>query len=91
MVQEIWQENKTSNSKFPNCASHELNLALTKASRVPEISNIGCLLQSLGRFFASSPKRQHVFEKVIQVKFGQSTFNKMKKKIKPLCETRWVE
>ena len=31
--------------------------------------------------------------KVIQEKFDQSTFNKMKNKIKPLwlCETRWVE
>ena len=44
-----------------------------------------------GRFFASSPKRQRLFEKIIQEKFDQSTFNKMKKKIKHICETRWVE
>ena len=76
---------------YYHCASHELNLALTKASRVPEVFNMVCLLQSLGRFFASSPKRQRLFEKVIQEKVDQSTFNKMKKKIKLFCETRWVE
>ena len=50
-----------------------------------------CLLQSLGRFVTSCPKIQRLFEKAIQEKVDQSTFNKMKKKIKPLCETRWVE
>ena len=60
MVQEIWQENKTEqleiskknaqNDRASNyhCASHELNLALTKASKVPEVFNMVCLLQSLG-------------------------------------------
>ena len=50
-----------------------------------------CLLRSLGQFFASFPKRKHLFEKVFKEKVGQSTFNKMKKEIKPICETRWVE
>ena len=42
---------------YYHCVSHELNLALTQASRVPEVLNMVCLLQSLGRCFASSPKR----------------------------------
>ena len=68
---------------YYHCASHELNLALTKASKVPEVFNMVCLLQS-------SPKRR-LFEKLIQEKVDQSTFKKMKKKTKPLRETRWVE
>ena len=85
------RKTKRGSSKFPktrendralhyHCAFHELNLALTEASRVPEVFNMVCLLQSLGWFFASSPKRQRLFEKVIQEKVDQSTFNKMKMK-----------
>ena len=76
---------------YYHCASDESNLALTKASRVSEVFNMVFLLQSLVRFFTSSPKRQRLFEKVIQEKVDQSTFNKMKKKSKLFCETRWVE
>ena len=50
-----------------------------------------CLLQFLGWFFASFPKRQYLFEKVIKYKVDQSAFNKVKRKIKHICETRWVE
>ena len=54
------RKTKQSSSKFPkrntqndralnyHCASHELNLALTKASKVPEVFNMVFLLQSLG-------------------------------------------
>ena len=103
MVQEISQENNGAARNFQKkkilrmiehyiiTAPHELNLALTKASRVPEVFNMVCLLQSLGRFFASSSKRQRLFEKIIQEKVDQTIFNKIKEKIKPLCETRWVE
>ena len=70
---------------YYHCASDKFNLALAKASRVPEIFDTVCLFQSLGRFFASSPKRQRLFEKVIQENIDQSTFNKIKKKIKPFC------
>ena len=49
------------------------------------------LLQSLGRFFVSYPKRQYLFKETIKENVDQSTFNKMKKKIKPIWETRWAE
>ena len=81
------KKKKTQNDRalYYHCASHKFNLALAKASRVPEIFDTVCLFQSLGRFFASSPKRQRLFEKVIQENIDQSTFNKIKKKIKPFC------
>nr|XP_054760699.1 52 kDa repressor of the inhibitor of the protein kinase-like [Lytechinus pictus] len=85
----------TNNSKaiYFHCASHELNLALSKASKVPEVHNMVCLMQSVGLFFKFSPKRQREFEKAIG-KFCEnngSNNERMKSKLKPLCETRWVE
>jgi hypothetical protein len=41
-----------------HCANHELNLALSHASKIPEIRNMICVLQSVGLFFKYSPKRQ---------------------------------
>ena len=130
---------------YLHCASHELNLALTHASKVPEIYNMVCDLKSVGIFFKYSPKRQRRFEKSIviieernesdtdagqeddrnyedsmsaedgsddeeyeendeeeeeedsddeEVELREIESPKVqaaKKKIKPLCETRWVE
>lgn len=78
------------NAIYVHCSSHELNLALSKASRVPEVYNMVCLLQSLGIYFIKSPKRQGHFERELE-KAVPEQFATMKKKIKPLCETRWVE
>ena len=84
---------KTGNEKatYFHCASHELNLALSKASKVPDVYNMVCLLQSLGVYFTKSAKRQGQFEMDVKGKVEEKEFNTMKKKIKPLCETRWVE
>ena len=62
------KNNQNDRALYYHCTSHEINLALTKASRLPEVFNMVCLLQSLGQCFASSPKRQRLFEKVIQEK-----------------------
>ena len=83
--------NQNDRALYYDCFSLELILALTKASKVSEVFSMVYLLQSLSRLFSSSHKRQRLFEKLIQEKVDQSTFNKMKKKIKPLCETRWVD
>ena len=80
--------NQNDRALYYDCFSLELILALTKASMVSEVFNMVYLLQSLSRLFSSSHKRQRHFEKLIQEKVDQSSFNKMKKKIKPLCETR---
>ena len=50
-----------------------------------------CLLQALGKFFVNSPKREQELERCIKSNVEEKQFNIMKKKIKPLCETRWVE
>ena len=90
-AQNFQKNTQNDRALYYHCASHELNHALTKASRVPELFSMVCFLQSLRRFFASSSKRKRLFEKVIQEKVDQSALNKMKKRIKPLCETRCVE
>ena len=123
-----------------HCASHQLNLVLSHASKVPDIHNMVCTLKSIGIFFKYSPKRQREFEKCI-LAIEDSQQNKKSesedvilrklsdtesddvddyyedidmeetgsreneeqtvkdsprsqaanKKIKPICETRWVE
>lgn len=88
-------QDKTGNTKatYFHCASHELNLALSKASKVPEVHNLVCLMQSIGIFFQFSAKRTRELEKSIDeiCKKNGNNPNLMKKRLKPLCETRWVE
>ena len=79
------------NAMYFHCASHGLNLALSKSSKVPDIYNMICLLQELGKFFMSSPKREQELKRCIKSKVEEKQFNIMKKTIKPLCETRRVE
>ena len=45
-------------ANYYHCASHNLNLALCKASQVPEIQNMMGSLQAVGHFFEYSPKQQ---------------------------------
>ena len=86
---------KTGNEKaiYFHCASHKLNLALSKASKVSEVHNMVCLMQSVGLFFKFSAKRQRTFEMAVEeiCKKRNESPSTMKKKLKPLCETRWVE
>jgi hypothetical protein len=66
-----------------HCASHDLNLVLCKSCKQQEIHRLLETLLQLGLFFRNSPKRQRQLEHHLK----EST----KSKIKPLCETRWVE
>ena len=79
------------NATYFHYASHELNLALSKSSKVPDIYNMVCPLQALGKFFVNSPTRERELEVYIKSNVEGKQFNTMKKKIKPLCEARWVE
>ena len=78
-----------------HCASHDLNLALCKACKVPAIHCIMETLKTVGIFFKYSPKRQRELERAIERvnenrrNSGLKPLNKTK--IKPMCETRWVE
>ena len=85
----------TGNKKtvYFHCASHELNLCLSKASKVPEVHDTVSTMQSLNLSFKYSAKRERILEATIaQVRSNnEETKQKVKLKVKPLCETRWVE
>ncbi|XP_066274145.1 52 kDa repressor of the inhibitor of the protein kinase-like [Branchiostoma lanceolatum] len=78
-----------------HCASHDLNLALCKACKVKEIQCMMATLKAVGLFFKYSPKRQRELESaIVDVNEGRAAADLTpltKKKIKPMCETRWVE
>ena len=59
---------KIGNTKatYFHCASHQLNLALSKASKVPEIHKVVCLMQTVGVFFKFSPKRLRALKRCIE-------------------------
>ena len=73
-----------------HCASHELNLALSKSSIVPDIHNMVCLLQTLTKFFVDSPKLEQELYRCIKSNIKEKHLTQWKK-IKSLYETRWVE
>ena len=88
---------KTGNMKatYFHRASHQLNLALSKASKIRKIYNVVCLMQTVGFFFKFSPKRQRALERSVEhvCKKNHENPNKTKTKLKPLWNenTRWVE
>ena len=84
-----WECNQ--NATYFHCASYKSNHALSKLSKVPDIYSMVCLLQALRKFFVNSPKREQELERHIKSNVDEKRFNTMKNKIKPLCETRWVE
>ena len=70
-----------------HCTSHKLNLSLSKASKILQVMNMVSAIQMLGIFFKYSPKRQQKLEQSITEIATES----LKKNVKPLCETLWVE
>ena len=85
----------TGNKKavYFHCASHELNLCLSKASKVLQIHNMVRTMQSVCLSFKFSAKHQRILETSIAQMHSdnEETKQKVKLKVKPLCETRWVE
>ena len=49
-------------ARYYHCASHQLNLALTKACSLKSVQCMLSELQSIGIYFKYSPKRQRCFE-----------------------------
>ena len=47
---------------YYHCASHQLNLAISKTAKVNEIQIMLSTLTSIGLFFKYSPKRQRHLE-----------------------------
>ena len=68
------------------CASHSLNLSLSKSSGVQIIRNSMGTIQQVASFFRCSAKRHYVLSSVLR-----DQPNSSKQSILSLCETRWVE
>ena len=68
------------NATYFHRAPHELNLAGLKLSKVPDIYNIVCLLQALGKFFVNSPKREQELQRCIRSNVEEKQFNTVKKR-----------
>ena len=86
-------QQKSPRALYLHCASHELNLALSKACALPEIHCMLSAVQSVGIFFKYSPKRSRQLEESIKVvNEGRESSEQISiSKVKLLCETRWVE
>ena len=72
---------------YIHCSSHVLNLSIASSCKMPIVRNMVDVINEIFLFFDLSPKRQRMFERVLEVKGSQSR----KKKLKGLCKTRWVE
>lgn len=78
-------------AKYFHCASHQLNLVLTHSCQQKDVHIMMEKLKSVGLFFQFSPKRQRELEKAIADMNDSQADPVRLKKIKTLCETRWVE
>lgn len=75
------------NAIYVHCASHCLDLALTKATDVQLIRNAIAIIQEVTTSINTSAKRLHTFiERASQKQDGGR-----KRRLVTLCETRWVE
>ena len=72
---------------YTHCNSHVLNLSIVSACKLPSIRNMIDVLDSVFLFFNLSPKRQRLFERVLDLNKNKSKVTKLK----GLCKTRWVE
>ena len=80
--------------QYYHCTSHSLNLALSKACKIGEISNTMATPQALRIFFKFLPKHHHHLQKTVEKvteetkSLGQLLIKQ--EKVKLLHETRWV-
>ena len=78
---------KHSKALYTHCASHRLNLCVTKCCTIREVSNMMQTADTISRFFSNSPKRQLALEEWIDSVLPEEK----RKKLKEMCRTRWVE
>lgn len=71
---------------YLHCASHRLNLCVVHCLQLTSVSNMFSVVTSIANFFNFSPKRQ----KCLEDNVGKCA-DSLKKKLLPLCRTRWVE
>ena len=75
------------NATYVHCASHCLNLALSKSCTVPSIQNAQGTIATVAAFCNGSQRRVQMLKNSINA-VGLVTKNE---KLKNLCETRWIE
>ena len=70
-----------------HCAAHQLNSSIVAACKVQAFRNAESCIGEIARFFKFSPKRQCLFDKVME------SINPSPKaqKLKDTHRTRWVE
>ena len=82
-------------ANYYHCASHSLNLALCKACKLPEMTNMMSNMQALAISFKYSPKRHKRLKKALHAvneeRKNQGEAEIKSEKVKLLCETTWVE
>ena len=72
---------------YTHCASHRLNLVISKACSVPVIRNTLQIITELTNFIRQSSKRVQLMKE----KISEHDPEEKRLKLKSLCETRWVE
>ena len=71
---------------YKRCASHRLKVCIVKCCSIKEVHNMMHTADSVSYFFSNSPKRQLVLGKWIS-----DVLSEEKRKMKELCQTRWVK
>ena len=78
-----------------HCASHDLNLALSKACNISDMQCMLNVIKTVGIFFKYSPKKQVLLKECVESFKRGALENGIKaiylRKVKLLCDTRWVE
>ena len=83
---------KVPRAVYTPCNSHELNLVIASASKLPQIRNCITDINATYLFFSASHKCQGFFEKVFDIIHSRDqAHHSLQKKLKGLCKTRWVE
>ena len=72
---------------YTHCAAHRLNLALMKASDMPAMRNLLGTIQNVCSFFSRSAGRTALLDRAAEAECPGARA----RKLKPLCQTRWVE
>jgi len=77
---------------FTHCASHCLNLAISKSCSVSQIRNCIVVVIDLDVFFSHSALRTNVLEKVVeQMRSSNQLVTSKTKRLHHLRDTRWIE
>ena len=70
-----------------HCAAHRLNLAIVSACKIQAFRYVEVYIGEIARFFAFSAKRQHLFDKVLDLRLPEANAQKLK----DACRTRWIQ